>query len=278
MACADADGDGTSDSSTCADLVPWAENALAFKAASLQVGREGTGSRAGHYFPGLVDDVWTFQGALSDAQVEKLAGQLVRRTHPGSGRLTVSIRGAGPWLGAPFLSRESARARRRGRAHPSNRKDPEMHGIRRPRRPVKLLRRRIALGVSTAMVATLIQAVAFAPAAGAAGKGRPGLTDPDKPVAGKNLADAEPRKVQKGPKTPQKAPKATWPEADAAVVTLAEPTSKASSPVRAKGLPLRLNTPSTKQAKKPLDGKVTTRVLSQKAATEGRCRRAAVHP
>ncbi|MFI1482845.1 LamG-like jellyroll fold domain-containing protein [Streptomyces sp. NPDC020747] len=73
VACTDADGDGESDSSTCADLVPWAENALSFKAASLQVGREGTGSRAGHYFPGLVDDVWTFQGALSDAQVEKLA-------------------------------------------------------------------------------------------------------------------------------------------------------------------------------------------------------------
>ncbi|MFM9578129.1 LamG-like jellyroll fold domain-containing protein [Streptomyces caniscabiei] len=73
VACTDADGDGTSDSATCADLVPWAENAFAFKATSLQIGRAGTGSRAGGYFPGLVDDVWTFQGALSDAQVEKLA-------------------------------------------------------------------------------------------------------------------------------------------------------------------------------------------------------------
>ncbi|WP_327356331.1 LamG-like jellyroll fold domain-containing protein [Streptomyces sp. NBC_01304] len=74
VACADDDGDGTSDSPTCADAVPWAENALAFKATSLQVGREGTGSRAKGYFPGLVDDVWAFQGALSDAQVERLAG------------------------------------------------------------------------------------------------------------------------------------------------------------------------------------------------------------
>ncbi|WP_189220850.1 MULTISPECIES: LamG-like jellyroll fold domain-containing protein [Streptomyces] len=73
MACTDADGDGTSDSSTCTDLIPWAENVLAFKATSLQIGRSGTGSRAGEYFPGLVDDVWTFQGALSDAQVELLA-------------------------------------------------------------------------------------------------------------------------------------------------------------------------------------------------------------
>ncbi|WP_018543807.1 LamG-like jellyroll fold domain-containing protein [Streptomyces sp. LaPpAH-108] len=73
VACEDADGDGTEDSPTCADLVPWSENTLAFKATSLQIGREGTGSGAGHYFPGLVDDVWAFQGALSDAQVEKLA-------------------------------------------------------------------------------------------------------------------------------------------------------------------------------------------------------------
>ncbi|MFC0599263.1 LamG-like jellyroll fold domain-containing protein [Streptomyces palmae] len=73
VACVDADGDGSSDSASCEDLVPWAENALAFKATSLQVGREGTGSAAGHYFPGLVDDVWTFQGALSDAQVEWLS-------------------------------------------------------------------------------------------------------------------------------------------------------------------------------------------------------------
>ncbi len=40
----------------------WAENALAFKAAkSFQVGRAKSGSGYGEYFPGLVDDVWTFQ-------------------------------------------------------------------------------------------------------------------------------------------------------------------------------------------------------------------------
>ncbi|MGM0354698.1 LamG domain-containing protein, partial [Streptomyces sp. ECR3] len=73
VACTDADGDGSSDSDACADLVPWAEDVLAFKAMSLQIGRSGTGSRAGSYFPGLVDDVWTFQGALTDAQIEKLS-------------------------------------------------------------------------------------------------------------------------------------------------------------------------------------------------------------
>ncbi|MFE7974336.1 LamG-like jellyroll fold domain-containing protein [Streptomyces shenzhenensis] len=73
VACTDADGDGSSDNAACDDLVPWAENVLAFKATSLQIGRSGTGSSAGSYFPGLVDDVWTFQGALTDAQVAKLA-------------------------------------------------------------------------------------------------------------------------------------------------------------------------------------------------------------
>ncbi|MCN9244853.1 DNRLRE domain-containing protein, partial [Streptomyces sp. RY43-2] len=73
VACTDADGDGKSDDESCTDLVPWAENALAFKAKSLQIGRSGTGGSAGSYFPGLVDDVWVFQGALSDAQIEKLA-------------------------------------------------------------------------------------------------------------------------------------------------------------------------------------------------------------
>ncbi|MYX73736.1 LamG domain-containing protein [Streptomyces sp. SID3915] len=73
MACPDTDGDGSSDDSACTHLVPWAENVLAFKATLLQVGRDGTGSAAGSYFPGLIDDVWAFQGALTDAQVAKLA-------------------------------------------------------------------------------------------------------------------------------------------------------------------------------------------------------------
>ncbi|MFF1920194.1 LamG domain-containing protein [Streptomyces sp. NPDC058221] len=73
VACTDADGDGDADNTTCQDAVPWAENALAFKATSLQFGREGTGSGAGQYFPGVVDDAWVFQSPLSDDQVYKLA-------------------------------------------------------------------------------------------------------------------------------------------------------------------------------------------------------------
>jgi hypothetical protein len=71
VACKDDDGDGAADESGCADLLAWAEDVLAFKAGkSLQVGR----SKGGEYFPGVIDDVWAFQGALNDSQIEELAG------------------------------------------------------------------------------------------------------------------------------------------------------------------------------------------------------------
>ncbi|WP_069885943.1 LamG-like jellyroll fold domain-containing protein [Streptomyces luteocolor] len=73
VACGDADGNGDADDAACQDLISWADNALAFKATkSLQVGK-AKGDAKGTYFPGSVDDVWTFQGALSDAQVAKMA-------------------------------------------------------------------------------------------------------------------------------------------------------------------------------------------------------------
>ncbi|MFI1950926.1 LamG-like jellyroll fold domain-containing protein [Streptomyces xinghaiensis] len=74
--CADADGDGEADDPGCADLVPWAEDVLSFQATdSLQVGRARVDGSWGEYFPGAVDDVWTFQGALDEIQIEWLAGQ-----------------------------------------------------------------------------------------------------------------------------------------------------------------------------------------------------------
>ncbi|MEG3628477.1 LamG-like jellyroll fold domain-containing protein [Streptomyces poriticola] len=74
VSCGDTDGDREADEDACADQVSWAENTLAFKATkSLQIGRAKTDGAWGGYFPGLVDDVWTFQGALTDEQVEKLA-------------------------------------------------------------------------------------------------------------------------------------------------------------------------------------------------------------
>ncbi|MEU3348969.1 LamG-like jellyroll fold domain-containing protein [Streptomyces sp. NPDC006700] len=62
------------DAEDCVGRRSWAENTLAFKATeSFQVGRAKTDGAWGEYFPGLIDDVWAFQGALSDEQVQKLA-------------------------------------------------------------------------------------------------------------------------------------------------------------------------------------------------------------
>ncbi|MEU0254730.1 LamG-like jellyroll fold domain-containing protein [Streptomyces sp. NPDC006184] len=75
VACKDADGDGDADDSSCTDKLSWADDVLAFKAAQpMQLGRAKTGTSTwGEYWPGAVSDVWTFQGALSDAQIELLA-------------------------------------------------------------------------------------------------------------------------------------------------------------------------------------------------------------
>ncbi|MFE1861319.1 LamG-like jellyroll fold domain-containing protein [Streptomyces anandii] len=69
-ACADDDGDGKPDQAGCTDLLAWADDVLASKASGpLRVGR----AKAGEFFPGQIDDVWAFQGALNDSQVEELA-------------------------------------------------------------------------------------------------------------------------------------------------------------------------------------------------------------
>ncbi|MFB6756627.1 LamG-like jellyroll fold domain-containing protein [Streptomyces sp. NPDC056353] len=63
------------DGATCTGRASWADNTLSFKATkSLQVGRAKTDGTWGEYFPGLIDDVWTFQGALNDSQIAELAG------------------------------------------------------------------------------------------------------------------------------------------------------------------------------------------------------------
>ncbi|MFF9580617.1 LamG-like jellyroll fold domain-containing protein [Streptomyces achromogenes] len=73
--CEDADGDGQVDNTSCQDLIAWGENVLTTKAGkSFQVGRAMTGSAGAEYFPGLIDDIWVFQGALNDSQIEELAG------------------------------------------------------------------------------------------------------------------------------------------------------------------------------------------------------------
>ncbi|MER5479707.1 LamG domain-containing protein [Streptomyces sp. NPDC002734] len=72
-ACADDDGDGVADDAACAAFEPWAEDVTVFGASSFQIGRSGSGSDAGAYFSGLVDDVWAFEGALSDSQIGLLS-------------------------------------------------------------------------------------------------------------------------------------------------------------------------------------------------------------
>ncbi|MFI7095882.1 LamG-like jellyroll fold domain-containing protein [Streptomyces lydicus] len=76
-ACIDGNDDGQADDAACLEAVPWAENVISFEALkSLQLGRaKGRGS-FGDYWPGAIDDVWTFQGALSDAQVGRITSEL----------------------------------------------------------------------------------------------------------------------------------------------------------------------------------------------------------
>lgn len=76
-ACIDGNGDGQADDAACVEAVPWSENVISFEALkSLQLGRaKGRGS-FGDYWPGAIDDVWTFQGALSDAQISRIASEL----------------------------------------------------------------------------------------------------------------------------------------------------------------------------------------------------------
>ncbi|MCX4819014.1 polymorphic toxin-type HINT domain-containing protein [Streptomyces sp. NBC_01142] len=119
------------------------------------------------------------------------------------------------------------------------------------------------------MVATLLQAVAFESTASAIGKGLPGLPglpSAEKPVAGSSSNRMTPRRVEKGPRTPKEDPKATWPKAGSAVVRLDDPATKASDPVKAKGLPVEVTTPPKQRLKRAVLRSVETRVLPRAAA------------
>jgi hypothetical protein len=73
-ACADTDDDGVQDDASCTDTVSWADDVLTYKAAkTLQLGRDTAGVTPGQYFPGSLSDVWVFQGALTDTQIDHLA-------------------------------------------------------------------------------------------------------------------------------------------------------------------------------------------------------------
>lgn len=58
----------------CEDIASWADQVLTFKASkSLEVGRSRNDA-SGAYFAGSIDDVWAFQGALTESQVQELVG------------------------------------------------------------------------------------------------------------------------------------------------------------------------------------------------------------
>ncbi|MFJ3692136.1 restriction endonuclease fold toxin [[Kitasatospora] papulosa] len=113
------------------------------------------------------------------------------------------------------------------------------------------------------MIATLLQAVAFTPAADATGKGRPAVTDREKPVKGTSSPAV--RSADDGPRTPRRAPKTRWPKAGAAEVTLKDPGPQAGRRVKADGLPVELSTPPNR-VKSATGGSVKTRVLGRDAA------------
>lgn len=74
VACADDDADGSQDDAACSEQVSWASNTPAFTATkSLQFGRNKAGSTVGDHWSGGIDDVWAFQGALSEAQIAHLS-------------------------------------------------------------------------------------------------------------------------------------------------------------------------------------------------------------
>ncbi|MDB1090463.1 LamG domain-containing protein, partial [Streptomyces sp. ACA25] len=58
----------------CAAGTSWAENVHAFQAThSLQVGRSRIAGAWGEHWPGAIDDLWLFQGALNSSQVAFLS-------------------------------------------------------------------------------------------------------------------------------------------------------------------------------------------------------------
>ncbi|MFE9251517.1 LamG-like jellyroll fold domain-containing protein [Streptomyces sp. NPDC007088] len=75
--CGDDDGDGQADESGCQDMIAWGDNILSYKANKrFDVGATVTGGKVSvdSLFPGTIDEVWAFQGALDASQVNFLAG------------------------------------------------------------------------------------------------------------------------------------------------------------------------------------------------------------
>ncbi|MFJ4551544.1 RHS repeat-associated core domain-containing protein [Streptomyces sp. NPDC088817] len=131
---------------------------------------------------------------------------------------------------------------------------------------LKTLRRRVALASAAVMVGTLLQGVAQPAAAADGGKVLSGLPQSEKPVP-VSAVKTKPRTLMKGPRTPQTPPDAAWPKAATAVVELPASAGQgtARTSVRAKGLPLALDTGGIAGAK-AASGAVEARVLDREAA------------
>ncbi|MDX3457244.1 LamG domain-containing protein [Streptomyces sp. ME02-8801-2C] len=72
--CADDNADGTQDDPACTDNVSWADNTVGFNATkTLEFGRAKTAGVWGDNWSGAIDDVWAFQGALDQGQIQQLA-------------------------------------------------------------------------------------------------------------------------------------------------------------------------------------------------------------
>jgi len=74
VACQDDNADGEDDDTSCAHRSSSAENVVSYKATGgLQIGRAKAAGAWGEYWPGAVDDVWVFQGTLSESQIDHLS-------------------------------------------------------------------------------------------------------------------------------------------------------------------------------------------------------------
>ncbi|MFF4566528.1 LamG domain-containing protein [Streptomyces sp. NPDC001435] len=72
--CADDDADGTKDDPACTDHVSWSDDTVGFNAAkTFQLGRAKTAGTWGDNWSGAIDDVWAFQGALDQDQIQQLS-------------------------------------------------------------------------------------------------------------------------------------------------------------------------------------------------------------
>lgn len=136
-------------------------------------------------------------------------------------------------------------------------------------------RRKTALASGIVMIATVLQGVTAPAGAGAVaddGRGRPVLPKAERPVAGA-AAKVKPRTVERGPRTPRTAPKATWPKAGSGRVTLAGAPaggkSAAPTPVKAGKLPVSVGAAKARGAAGAVRVELAGRGQADKAAVDG---------